>query len=78
MTVGYSGVSNQANTTAGYALGVSAANVGTQVGFGVSGTGVVDDYSGFVPSVPYYLLLETSGYLVQETGASPNNRFELE
>ena len=79
MTLGYSGVANEANTSSGYALGVSAANTGKLVGVGVAGPSVSDTYSGVIPSgVAYFILLETSGYLVQETGIAPNNRFELE
>jgi hypothetical protein len=77
MTLGYAGVSNQANTSSGYALNVSAANSGTLVGVGVSGTGVVDDFSGVIPTGGF-IILEVSGYLVQEIGTAPNNRFELE
>lgn len=79
MTIGYSGVANQANTSSSYALGVSAANTGTLVGVGVAGPGVVDDFSGVIPvGTPYFILLETSGYLTQEVGTAPNNRFQLE
>ena len=79
MTIGYSGVANEANTSSGYALGVSAANTGKLVGLGTSGPAVADTFSGVIPSgVAYFILLETSGYLVQETGTAPNNRFELE
>lgn len=79
MTIGYSGVVNQANTSSGYALGVSAANSGQLVGTGVAGPGVADDFSGVTPpGIPYYILMETSGYLVQEVGTAPNNRFQLE
>jgi hypothetical protein len=78
MTVGYSGVSNQANTSSGYALGVSAANTSTLVGLGVSGPSVIDDFAGVIPPSGSFIILETSGYLVQEVGTAPNNRFELE
>jgi hypothetical protein len=80
MTLGYAGISNQANTSSGYALNVSAANSGTLVGVGVSGTGIVDDFSGVVPPPPAggFIVLEVSGYLVQEVGTTPTNRFELE
>ena len=78
MTLGYAGVSNQANTSSGYALNVSAANSGTLVGVEVSGTGIVDDFSGVVPPAGSFIILEVSGYLVQEVGTAPTNRFELE
>ena len=77
MTVGYSGVSNQANTSSGYALNVSAANTGSLVGVGVSGPSVVDSFSGGIPT-DGFIILEVSGYLVQEVGAGPDNRFDLE
>jgi hypothetical protein len=79
MTLGYEGVSNQANTSSGYALNVSAANSGQLVGVGVSGTGIADDFSGVVPpSGQSFILLEDDSYLIQEVGVAPNNRFELE
>jgi hypothetical protein len=49
------------------------------VGIGVSGAGVVDDFSGVVPpSGQSFILLEDNSYLIQEVGVAPNNRFELE
>lgn len=30
------------------------------------------------PSTGSFIVLETSGYIVQEIGTAPNNRFELE
>lgn len=77
MTLGYAGVSNQANTSSGYALNVSAANSGTLVGVNVGGAGVIDDFSGVTPTGGF-IILEVTGYLVQEIGTAPNNRFELE
>ena len=41
MTLGYEGVSNQANTSSGYALNVSAANSAQLVGSNVGSGGVV-------------------------------------
>lgn len=79
MTIGYEGVSNQANTSSGYALNVSAANSAQLVGSNVGGVGVIDDFSGVLPpSGPGFILLEDDSYLVQEVGEAPSNRFELE
>ena len=67
--VGYSGVANQANTTPGCADGVTA-DASEDYGDDVGGTGVVDLYSCFVPPVPppqYYILMEGSGYVLQES-----------
>lgn len=79
MTLGYEGVSNQANTSSGYALNVSAANSDQLVGSNVGSGGVIDDFSGVVPpSGQSFILLEDNSYLIQEVGVAPNNRFELE
>lgn len=69
--VGYTGVANQAQTTPGCALNV---NADTNNGYGddVSGSGVVDTYSCLVPPVPpisCYILMEDSGYVLQEDGS---------
>lgn len=44
--------------------------------------GITSLFSGSkdVPTPPSgnFIILETSGYLVQEVGTAPNNRFELE
>lgn len=66
-TVGYSSVANQANTTDGFALHTSAANVvGSTPGDDVGDDGVVDLY-GVSPIATYYILMESSGYVLQET-----------
>lgn len=67
--VGYTGVANQANTSDGFALGVSAANViGSTPGDDVGDNGVVDRY-GTANGVKYYIADEVSpGYVLQETG----------
>jgi hypothetical protein len=64
--VGYTGVANQANTSDGFALHTSAANVvGSTPGDDVGDTGVVDLYGG-TPVAKYYILMESSGYVLQE------------
>lgn len=66
-TVGYSNVANQANTTDGFALHTSAANVvGSTAGDDVGDDGVVDLY-GVSPIATFYILMESSGYVLQET-----------
>ena len=67
--VGYTGVTNQANTSDGFALNVSAANViGSTPGDDVGDNGVVDRY-GTANGVKYYIADEASpGYVLQETG----------
>ena len=65
--VGYSGVANQANTSDGFALHTSAANVvGSTPGEDVGDHGVVDLYGG-TPTTTFYILMENSGYVLQET-----------
>ena len=72
--VGYTGVANQANTSDGFALHTSAANVvGSVAGDDVGDNGVVDLYGGSA-RVKYYILMESSGYVLQETG----DKIELE
>lgn len=72
--VGYTGVANQANTSDGFALHESAANVvGGTPGDDVGDNGVVDLYGG-AARVKYYILMETSGYVLQES----SNKIELE
>jgi hypothetical protein len=67
--VGYTGVANQANTTDGFALHVSAANViGSTPGDDVGDTGVVDLYGG-TPAARSFILMESSGYVLQESGS---------
>ena len=68
--VGYSGVADQANTTDGFALGTGAINApaADTYGLDVGAEGVVDLYHPFVPppSTPYFILMENSGYILQE------------
>jgi hypothetical protein len=64
--VGYTGVVNQANTTDGFALHTSAANViGATPGDAVGDNGVVDRY-GTANGVKSYILMESTGYVLQE------------
>lgn len=72
--VGYTGVANQANTSDGFALHESAANVvGAVPGDDVGDNGVVDLYGG-TARVKYYILMESTGYVLQED----NSKIELE
>lgn len=66
--VGYTNVANQANTTDGFALGVGASNDPIESGFGenVGDGGVVDLYHNGPPVTKYYILMESSGYVLQE------------
>ena len=66
--VGYTGVANQAQTSDGFALHVSAANViGGTPGDDVGNDGVVDRY-GTVNGVTAYIADETApGYVLQES-----------
>ncbi len=65
--VGYDGVANLANTTDGFALHTSATNVvGSTAGDDVGDGGVVDLYGGASPNT-FYILMENSGYVLQET-----------
>jgi len=67
--VGWSGVANLANTTDGFALGVGAQNDPAAVnefGLDVGDGGVVDLYHNGA-QVKYYILMENSGYVLQET-----------
>ena len=69
--VGYSGVANQAQTTPGCASGV-VADANNGYGDDVGGSGVVDTYSCLIPPTPvtyYYILMENSGYVLQEDGS---------
>ena len=76
--VGYTGVANQANTSAGFASKTSAMNVtGDGYGENVGDTGVVDLYDMGTPPPPvtkYYILMEDSGYVLREDGG----KIELE
>ncbi len=68
--VGYSGVANQAQTSDGFALDVSAANVvGATPGDDVGNDGVVDRY-GASNGLTFYIADETgvATYVLQETG----------
>lgn len=72
--VGYTGVANQANTSDGFALHVSAANVvGSVAGDDVGDDGVVDRY-GAASGAKFYILMESSGYVLQED----SSKIELE
>jgi len=72
--VGYTGVANQANTSDGFALNVTAANVvGSTPGNDVGDNGVVDLYGGGL-RVKFYILMESSGYVIQED----SSKIELE
>ena len=72
--VGYTGVANQANTSDGFALNVTAANVvGATPGDDVGDNGVVDLYGG-AARTKFYILMESSGYVLQEE----SSKIELE
>lgn len=72
--VGYTGVANQANTTDGFALHTSATNVvGSTPGDDVGDNGVVDLYGG-TARVKFYILMESTGYVLQED----DSKIELE
>lgn len=67
--VGYTGVANQANTSDGFARDVNAQNPPTltnQWGLYVGDTGVVDLYHNATPPAIYYILMENSGYVLEE------------
>ena len=67
--VGFSGVANQANTTDGFALGVGAQNdpaATNQFGLDVGDGGVVDLYHDGVPVASSFILMENSGYVLEE------------
>ena len=67
--VGFSGVANQANTTDGFALGVGAQNdpaATGQYGLDVGDGGVVDLYHDGVPTVKSFILMEDSGYVLEQ------------
>lgn len=67
--VGYTGVSNLANTSNGSALGTVANNVDS-FGDDVGDHGVVDLYAAYVPpATPNFILMETTGYVLQEDGS---------
>ena len=67
--VGYTGVANQANTTDGFALGVGAQNnpaATNQYGLDVGDGGVVDLYHNATPVAYSFILMENSGYVLEE------------
>lgn len=67
--VGFSGVANQANTTDGFALGVGAQNspaAVNQFGLDVGDGGVVDLYHNGSPVTLSFILMENSGYVLEE------------
>lgn len=66
--VGFTGVSNQANTTDGFALGVGATNdpIETSSGENVGDGGAVDLYHNGGPIAKSYILMESSGYVLQQ------------
>ena len=64
--VGYTGVANQAQTSDGFALHTSATNViGATPGDDVGNDGVVDRY-GTANGTKFYILMESTGYVLQE------------
>ena len=66
--VGYTGVANLANTSDGFALHTSATNViGSTAGDDVGDDGVVDRY-GQTNGTKSYILMESTGYVLQESG----------
>jgi hypothetical protein len=67
--VGFSSVANQANTTDGFALGIGAQNNPAAVdefGLDVGDGGVVDLYHNGAIILPGYILMEDSGYVLEE------------
>jgi len=67
--VGYTGVANQANTSDGFALHTSAANVpGATPGDDVGDDGVVDRYGAAISQTFYIADETTPGYVLQESG----------
>lgn len=67
--VGYTGVANQANTTDGFALGVGAQNdpaATGKYGLDVGDGGVVDLYHGSTPPAVSFILMENSGYVLEQ------------
>lgn len=67
--VGYTGVANQANTSDGFALGVGAQNspdAVNQFGLDVGDHGVVDLYHNGIAPTLSYILMENSGYVLEE------------
>lgn len=81
--VGWSSVANQANTTTGGAEFVVAdVSTALDMGRGLGGAGVVNQYSGVPPTPPVSIgFLELEGsvteFLLQE-GGTPPTRIQLE
>lgn len=70
--VGFTGVANQANTTDGFASGVGAQNnpaATNEFGLDVGDGGVVDLYHDGTPSSSSFILMENSGYVLEENSA---------
>ena len=70
--VGYSSVTNQANTSDGFALDVGAKNVPVTDGPGenVGDGGVIDQYHNATPVQTFYIADEADpGYVLQEDGS---------
>lgn len=67
--VGYTGVANQVNTTDSFAEGVVANNVLLDPNYGdnVGAEGVVALYHGPAPVPTYYMLMQTTGFVLEET-----------
>jgi hypothetical protein len=76
MAIGFSGVSNFANTTTGYANNVNASNLATSAGLYVGGGGVACTFirGDFIILEP----VSPTQYLLQETGSFGSNLFKLE
>lgn len=67
--VGYTGVANLANTSDGFANEVNAQNnptVTNEWGLYVGDYGVVDLYHNGTPVTSYFILMENSGYVLEE------------
>lgn len=67
--VGFTGVANQANTSDGFARGVGAQNdpaLTDAWGLDVGDNGVVDLYDDGVAGLKSYILMESSGYVLQQ------------
>lgn len=70
--VGYTGVANQANTSDGFANEVNAQNPPTATnnwGLYVGDSGTVDLYHNGTAPVTYYIAMESTGYVLQESGS---------
>lgn len=70
--VGYGSVANQANTSDGFASETGAQNppaATDQFGLYVGDSGVVDLYHNSVPTTSFYILMENSGYVLEENSS---------